>query len=293
MATIVTRSGKGSPLTNVEVDANFTNLNTDKLETSAAYTNANAVAAVVASDLDMGGNKVLFGNFYSAVSDLPNASTYHGMFAHVHATGLAYYAHSGAWVPLARSSDVYTHPNHTGEVTSTADGATVVADNVIDEANLKISNTPTNGYVLTAQSGDTGGLTWAADSTTDSTKLPLAGGTMTGALKTLTLQETKVDASYSSNATTLNLATANVFNSAPSGNVTYTFSNPPSSGTAFGFALKVTPSATASLTWPSTVDWASATAPDAPASGATNVYTFYTVDGGTIYYGFLAGAAMA
>ena len=32
MATIVTRSGKGSPLTNTEVDANFTNLNNDKLE---------------------------------------------------------------------------------------------------------------------------------------------------------------------------------------------------------------------------------------------------------------------
>ena len=32
MATITTRSGKGSPLTNNEVDANFTNLNTDKIE---------------------------------------------------------------------------------------------------------------------------------------------------------------------------------------------------------------------------------------------------------------------
>ena len=30
MSTIVTRSGKGSPLTHTEVDANFTNLNTDK-----------------------------------------------------------------------------------------------------------------------------------------------------------------------------------------------------------------------------------------------------------------------
>jgi len=35
MATIVTRSGKGSPLTNTEVDSNFTNLNTDKLEDAA------------------------------------------------------------------------------------------------------------------------------------------------------------------------------------------------------------------------------------------------------------------
>jgi hypothetical protein len=34
MATIVTRAGKGSPLTHDEVDANFDNLNTDKLETS-------------------------------------------------------------------------------------------------------------------------------------------------------------------------------------------------------------------------------------------------------------------
>lgn len=32
MSTIVTRSGKGSPLTHVEMDANFTNLNTNKVE---------------------------------------------------------------------------------------------------------------------------------------------------------------------------------------------------------------------------------------------------------------------
>ena len=63
---------------------------------------------------------------------------------------------------IAASANNYVHPNHTGEVTSTADGATVIADNVVDEANLKVSNTPTNGYALTAQSGNTGGLTWAA-----------------------------------------------------------------------------------------------------------------------------------
>jgi hypothetical protein len=38
MATIVTRSDKGSPLTNAEVDANFTNLNNDKQEASTAVT---------------------------------------------------------------------------------------------------------------------------------------------------------------------------------------------------------------------------------------------------------------
>ena len=63
---------------------------------------------------------------------------------------------------IATSANLYVHPNHSGEVTSTADGATVIADNIVDEANLKISNSPTNGQFLSAQSGNTGGLTWAA-----------------------------------------------------------------------------------------------------------------------------------
>ena len=48
MATIVTRAGKGSPLTHNEVDANFTNLNTAKAEISslgtAAFTATTAYA---------------------------------------------------------------------------------------------------------------------------------------------------------------------------------------------------------------------------------------------------------
>ena len=65
------------------------------------------------------------------------------------------------WGTPTDTDTVYTHPNHSGEVTSTADGATVIADNIVDEANLKVSNAPTNGYFLSAQSGDTGGMTWA------------------------------------------------------------------------------------------------------------------------------------
>ena len=52
-----------------------------------------------------------------------------------------------------------TNATHTGEVTGAT--ALTIADDVVDEANLKVSNTPTNGYFLSAQSGNTGGLTWA------------------------------------------------------------------------------------------------------------------------------------
>ena len=58
------------------------------------------------------------------------------------------------------AATVTTNANLTGEVTSSGN-ATTIADNIVDEANLKVSNTPTNGYYLQAQSGNTGGLTWA------------------------------------------------------------------------------------------------------------------------------------
>ena len=67
---------------------------------------AEVLSLVTGSDLNMRGNKVLFGNVYNSESDLPNASTYHGMFAHVHDTGAAYFAHAGNWVRLANSSDL-------------------------------------------------------------------------------------------------------------------------------------------------------------------------------------------
>jgi len=59
------------------------------------------------------------------------------------------------------AATVTTNANLTGEVTSVGN-ATTIAANIVDEANLKVSNAPTNGYMLTAQSGNTGGLTWAS-----------------------------------------------------------------------------------------------------------------------------------
>ena len=68
---------------------------------SIAYTNA---------DIDIGSNdfittgQIYYSNVFAQTSNLPSATTYHGMFAHVHATGKGYFAHAGNWVELANAS---------------------------------------------------------------------------------------------------------------------------------------------------------------------------------------------
>jgi len=56
---------------------------------------------------DFGNNQITYSNVYANLVDLPNASSYHGMFAHVHATGKGYFAHSGSWVELANASELF------------------------------------------------------------------------------------------------------------------------------------------------------------------------------------------
>ena len=95
-------------------------------------TKLNLSGGTMSGDIDGNGNKVLFANVYSQVSDLPSASTYHGMFAHVHATGKGYYAHAGNWIVLANETTTLALSGGamTGAITtnSTFDGRDVATD---------------------------------------------------------------------------------------------------------------------------------------------------------------------
>ena len=95
----------------------------------------------------------------------------------------------------------------------------------------------------------------------------------------------------SSNAATINLRLGDSFTHTLSENVTYTFSNPPASGKLAVFILKVVQDSSArTITWPGTVDWASATAPTiSTGSGDVDIFVFLTVDGGSNYYGITIG----
>tara|TARA_R110000751_G_scaffold137590_1_gene241043 strand:- start:1485 stop:2147 length:663 start_codon:yes stop_codon:yes gene_type:complete len=72
---------------------------------------------------------------------------------------------------------------------------------------------------------------------------------------------------------------------------TFTFSNPSATGKSCSFTLILTNGGSETVVWPGAVDWPAATAPTLTASGV-DVLTFFTLDAGTIWYGFAAGLGM-
>ncbi|MEC7170715.1 MAG: hypothetical protein VXW08_06825, partial [Candidatus Thermoplasmatota archaeon] len=86
--------------------ASFTNLATTQITGSQAKFDSATISGIqLASNNDITTTgKIYFANVFSTEGDLPSASTYHGMFAHVHATGKGYFAHGGAWHQLLDKS---------------------------------------------------------------------------------------------------------------------------------------------------------------------------------------------
>ena len=116
---------------------------------------------------------------------------------------------------------------------------------------------------------------------------------ITGELVVDSYNETFASVTSSSNSTTINCEAGNVFSHTLSENTTFTFSNPPASGTAYGFSLKIVQDASDSgytVTWPSAVDWPGSVTPSLTSiASAVDQFVFYTHNGGTTWYGFVAG----
>ncbi len=128
-------------------------------------------------NLDMGvksiitTGKVLFANMYATEGDLPSATTYHGMFAHVHATGAGYFAHGGSWIKLANNSDIPTVPTNISDFTNDAGYVTTsYADSNVD-SHINVSSAG-GGQVLSWTGSD---YAWVTRGTSNSDTTYTAG----------------------------------------------------------------------------------------------------------------------
>ena len=92
----------------------------------------------------------------------------------------------------------------------------------------------------------------------------------------------------------IDLTEGNVFTITPDQNTTFTFTNPSPTGKSCAFTLIWTQDGSdRTISWPASVDWAGGSAPAVTSGSAKiDIYTFFTLDAGTIWYGFQAGADM-
>jgi hypothetical protein len=87
---------------------------------------------------------------------------------------------------------------------------------------------------------------------------------------------------------TFDLTAGNFFSVTIDQATTFTFSNPPASGDFGCFVMEITNGSAFVITFPASVDWPGGTAPSLTASGVDQL-VFTTRDGGTTYFGFVAG----
>ena len=153
--------------------------------------------------------------------------------------------------------------------------------------------TPSSANLAAAVTDETGSgaLVFAASPTFTGTVTTAAIAMADNLLTRSVLQDYAVEGSAIGNTggtRTLDLTVANFFSATLNQACTFTFSNPPASGDFGTFVLELTNGGAFAITWPASVDWPGGSAPTLTASGKDQL-VFTTRDGGTIYFGFVAG----
>jgi hypothetical protein len=157
------------------------------------------------------------------------------------------------------------------------DGATLGTNSPITEAD--IDNININGNTISTTDTD-GSLTLTPDGT---------GEVVTSKFMRGTFSDKVTAIGNTSTAATVDLSLGTVFTATLTGNCTFTFSNPNGvATTASSFTLILTNDATPSrsIVWPATVLYSDGAAPArTETANATDIWFFFTPDGGSTYYG--------
>ena len=206
--TATSFTGDGSGLTNlpsgavssVNTQTGAVVLDTDNIAEGSAnqyFTTVRAVNAVTGGNLDMGSynvtttGKIYFANVFSTEGDLPSASTYHGMFAHVHATGKAYFAHAGSWHKLLDEDSSNTDDLSEGSSNLYFTDARVSSNSAVAANTAKTGITTAQANEIAANTLKTGITTSQADEITANTakvtrRTVIAGGNTLASSEDLT-----------------------------------------------------------------------------------------------------------
>jgi len=130
---------------------------------------------------------------YAELVDLPSAADNHGMFAHVHVTGKAYYAHAGAWIELANQSEI----NSIADISELTDTTNLL----FDGAYSSLTGSPTIPSALT-DLGITDGSTTQILTTDGAGNFTFEDAPETGSTQNLFATITSDDGSATANAVT-------------------------------------------------------------------------------------------
>ena len=284
----------GSEWRNAYIDGTA-NIDTASIDTANVGTLAVSGNGTVTGDLTVNGTLTGSGSIVASTADtLTTARTI--TIAGVTSGAANFDGSSNITITTTGVTLGGTSVTSTGAELNILDGATLSTAELNTLDGITASTTELN-YV----DGVTSNIQTQLDDKLTSSSLETYTGDVDidGELIVSSYNETYAVVSSSSNATTINCETANVFSHTLSENTTFTISNPPANGTAYGFSLKIVQDAGDSgytVTWPAAIIW-----PRSDQYGSTGVprltsiasavdqFVFYTHDGGTTWYGFTAG----
>ena len=163
---------------NVDIDGDIDvdgHTNLDNVSVAGVTTFAGIIEGVA------GENKIP--SLYGALTNLPSAGSYHGMFAHVHATGRGYFAHAGNWLELVNKETngnvgTGTETYNIGNITATGIdlNGDIDVDGHTELDNVRIAGVTTTAGLLDIDAGGQANTFKVEDLTSGRVVLAGSGG---------------------------------------------------------------------------------------------------------------------